>query len=255
MFCDFPSYGEIIRRRVWFISLWKEAYLPPWADCPSTSKRSAGSLKQTRCRRWEEWCRVRLLCTSWFLPCLWTTALQERWGSSATRFRDNGVGFAVDLAPELSWPKLSKRTLCHVQWCPPWIWQLEVSFLSPFIFFIFCTHLDYSPLTLALMQQHEEQGEKCIRSDIMSFSPYFCSVSETRTRWYSNSVGGFSSLSGAFTITTVQSECQLMQSLSAGLSFSCNFFFFTVLLTSLKAYHNPCTDRCTLFGWRESQWI
>lgn len=159
MFCRFLSYEEIIRRAVWFISLWKEAYLPPWADCPSTSKRSAGSLKQTRGRRWEEWCRGRLLCTSWLLLCLWTAALQDRLGSSAIRFSDNGIEFAEDLAPELSWPKLS--TMCHIRWCPPLVWQLSVSFSSLYFLHSLATFgLFYSSLTLALMQPHKEQGKR-----------------------------------------------------------------------------------------------
>lgn len=44
MFRNFPSYREIIRKRISFISLWKEAYLPSRADGPSTSKGSTGSL-------------------------------------------------------------------------------------------------------------------------------------------------------------------------------------------------------------------
>lgn len=44
MFRNFPSYREIIRKRISFISLWKEAYLPPRADGPSTSKGGTGSL-------------------------------------------------------------------------------------------------------------------------------------------------------------------------------------------------------------------
>lgn len=183
MFCHFLSYGEIIRRGVWFISLWKEAYLPPWANCPSTSKRSAGSLKQTRGRRWEEWCGVRLLCSSWLLLCLWTAALQDRLGSSAIRFSDNDIEFAEDLAPERSWFKLSKLTLCHI----PLVRQLCVSFSSLcFSHFLATFGLFYSSLTLALMQPHKERGKRkrnvFAPTSYPPFSLFFFSVSERSTR-------------------------------------------------------------------------
>lgn len=52
---------------------------------------------------------------------------------------------------------------------------LSVRFVPLYFFHFLLTFGPfYSSLTLALMQPHKEQEEKCVRSNIMSFfSPYF----------------------------------------------------------------------------------
>lgn len=80
---------EIIRKRIWFISPWKEGYLPPWADSPFTSKGAPVLWSTTRSRRCVEQCSEYHCdyCAphgSCLCLCLWTPALEDGWQSSAT---------------------------------------------------------------------------------------------------------------------------------------------------------------------------
>lgn len=87
--CAISPCTGIIRRRIWFISLWKEGYLPPRAEGPSTSNRAQVLWSPTRSRRWVEQCRAPLWLprTSWLCLRLWTPAL-GRWMAIFSHVRD-----------------------------------------------------------------------------------------------------------------------------------------------------------------------
>lgn len=87
--CAISPHTGIIRRRIWFISLWKEGYLPPCAEGPSTSNRAQVLWSPTRSRRWVERRRAPLWlpCASWLCLRLWTPA-PGRWMAIFSHVRD-----------------------------------------------------------------------------------------------------------------------------------------------------------------------